>query len=53
MTAALDVVTRDNLHLSELTNSEHLAAVPFAIDCKNAFDRLVAGYVRAGVADTT
>jgi hypothetical protein len=37
MTAALDVLTRDNLHLSELTNSENLTAVPFAIDCKNAF----------------
>src|ERR1700686_1102910 len=35
-----DVLTRDNLYLSEPTNSENLTARPFAIDCKNAFDGL-------------
>ena len=46
-------LTRDNLHLSEPTKRQNLTARPFAVDCKNAFDGLVAEYVRAGVADNT
>jgi integrase len=48
-----DSLTRDNLHLSEPTNGENLIVGPFAVDCKNAFDGLVADYIRASVADNT
>jgi len=46
-------LTRDNLHLSEPKISENLISRPFAGDCKNAFDGLVAEYVRASVSKNT
>jgi hypothetical protein len=48
-----DVLTRDNLHLSEPTNSENLTIAPFAVDCKKAFDGFVTEYIRASVAENT
>ena len=46
-------LTRDNLHLSEPKISENLISWPFADDCKNGLDELVAGCIRASVSKNT